>query len=421
MAVVHAVNQGRQPQYKQNLKKRTQRTSRIRSQIASKYRIFKYFHAYALCCTLLAQPPSSHLATPGDTAPALRFQTFSIMDDPRHVGGEAYRILVPAGWRIEGSVIWKNGAADPAAPWIKLIGPAHQEIGILPPTTFIWNPQALGPRYHPGSFYSGTEVQPPMLDPAACIKTIIIPRYRRNLDNADVVSQEALPELAQAGRLKYPQPAYKNAMFQAGKMRFAYVENGVPMEEDVYVLTAAMQFRAGQTVATTWAPDEIRYSKAPKGTLDAQLPLFETALFSVRPNLQWWARVQEVSEELGRLQAQTGNSAAGQAMQQQAAAADRALTERKLDQSGKPISDQLIQRYQNRQAVLDRINQTWAPTIHQVDIYRDPASGQNTELPSGYSAAWVNKSGDYLLSGSVNYDPNSPSNGGWTRLEKTSQ
>jgi len=33
----------------------------------------------------------------------------------------------------------------------------------------------------------------------------------------------------------------------------------------------------------------------------------------------------------------------------------------------------------------------------------------------------VNKSGDYLLSGSVNYDPNSASNGRWTRLEKVSQ
>lgn len=374
-----------------------------------------------LCVALLAQPPSSQSPAPGDTAPALRFQTFSIMDDPRHVGGEAYRILVPAGWRIEGSVIWKNGAADPAAPWIKLIGPARQEIGILPPTTFIWNPQALGSRYHAGSFYSGTEVQPPMLDPAQCIKSIIIPRYRRNLDNADVVYQQPLPELAQAGRLKYPQPAYKNAVFQAGKVRFEYVENGVPMQEDLYVLTAAVQVRAGQTIATTWAPDEIRYSKAPKGTLDTQLPLFETAMFSLRPNLQWWARVQEVAQELGRLQAQTSNSAAAQAMQQQAAAADRALTERKLAQSGNPISDILIQRYQNRQAVMDRMNATWAPTIRQVEVYRNPTSGENTELPSGYSAAWVNKDGDYLLSGSVKYDPNSASDGAWTRLEKVSQ
>ncbi|HTS51467.1 MAG TPA: hypothetical protein VMH05_26145 [Bryobacteraceae bacterium] len=341
------------------------------------------------------------------------------MDDPRHVGGEAYRILVPAGWRIEGSVMWKNGASDPAAPWVRLIGPARQEIGILPPTTFVWNPQ-FGPRYHPGSFINGAEVQP-LLDPVQCIKTIIIPRYLRNLDNADLVSQQPLPELAQAGRLKYPQPAYQNAAFQAGKMRFEYVENGVTMQEDVYVLTAAVQIRSGQTATTLWEPDEIRYSKAPKGTLDAQLPLFETAMFSLRPNLPWWARVQEVSEELARLQAQMGNSAASRAVQQQANAADRIYTERKLAQGGKPISDALIQRYRNHQAVMDRINQTWDGAIRQVEIYRNPTSGENSELPSGYSAAWVNKNGDYMVSGSANYDPNSASNGGWTRLEKVSQ
>ena len=371
----------------------------------------------ALCGSVLAQAPSAQRATPGDTAPSQRFQTFSIMDDPRHVAGEAYRILVPAGWRIEGSVIWKNGAADPAAPWIKLMGPAGREIGILPPTTFVWNPQLLGARYHPGSFYQGTEVQPPMLGPAQCIKSIIIPRYRRNLDNADVVKQEPLPELAQAGRLKYPQPGYKDAVFQAGKLRFEYVENGAPMEEDVYVLTAAVPFRAGQTAGTLWQPDEVRYSKAPKGTLDAQLPLFETATFSLRPNLPWWARVQEVSEELGRLQAQTSGSAAAQRMQQQAAAADRLYTERKLAQNGNPISDALMRRYQSRQAVMDRVNQALAPAS-RVEMYRNPASGENIELPSGYSAGWVNKNGDYLVTGSLEYDPNSGSNGGWARLEK---
>jgi len=413
MPAGQASNQIDRAEPKQNLHKRTQQPKAGRSY---KYIIIRYIGAI-ICGSLLAQTPATQRATPGDTAPSQRFQTFSVMDDPRHVAGEAYRILVPAGWRIEGSVIWKNGAADPAAPWIKLMGPSGREIGILPPTTFVWNPQLLGPRYHPGSFYSGNEVQPPMLDPAQCIKSIIIPRYQRNLDNADVVKQEPLPELVQAGRLKYPQPSYKDAVFQAGKLRFEYVENGVPMEEDVYVLTAAVPFRAGQTVGALWQPDEIRYSKAPKGTLDAQLPLFETAMYSLRPNLPWWARVQEVSQELGRLQTQTSGSAAAQAMQQQAAAADRLYTERKLAQNGNPISDALIQRYRSRQAIMDRVNQAW-DGASRVEAYRNPASGENIELPSGYGTGWVNKNGDYLVTGSPDYDPNSASSGGWTRLDK---
>jgi hypothetical protein len=368
----------------------------------------RVFASAVICCSVLAQPPATS-----------RFQTVSIVDDPRHVGGEAYRILAPAGWRAEGSVMWKNSSSDAAAPWVKLIGPARQEIGILPPTTFLWNPQMLGSRYRPGSFYSGTEVQPPMLDPAQCIRTIIVPRYLRNLDNADVVKQEALPELAQAGRLKYAQPAYQSAVFQAGRVRYEYLEGGVAMEEDVYVLTAAVQMHAGQTVSTVWAPDEIRYSKAPKGTLDAQIPLFETAISSLRPNRKWWIRVQQVSQELGRLQAQAGASAAGRAMEQQAAAADRRYTNQKLDQNEEKISDAAEKGYQNRQAVLDRINQRW-DTRRQVETYRNPAGGEAVELPAGYNAGWVSQSGEYLVTGSPDYDPNSGSSGAaaWTKLEK---
>lgn len=218
------------------------------------------------------------------------------MDDPRHISGEAYRILAPSGWRVEGSIMWKNTGSDPAFPWVKLIGPSHQEIGILPPTNFLWNPQLLGPRYHAGSYYSGNEIQPPMLDPGQCIRTILIPRYLRNLDNAEIVKQEPLPDLAQTGRLKYPESRYPNAAFQAGRLRFEYTEAGIAMEEDVYILTVAIQVRSGQTTSTIWAPDEVRYSKAPKGTLDAQLPIFLTAAFSLHPTLPWFTRQQQLAE-----------------------------------------------------------------------------------------------------------------------------
>ncbi|HYM05458.1 MAG TPA: hypothetical protein VEU11_02765 [Terriglobales bacterium] len=378
-----------------------------------------------LCCSALAlaqnpdAPARQTASSPAPSAGVYRFRTVSIMDDPRHIGGEAYRILAPADWRVEGGITWKNAASDPAAPWVKLMGPAKQEIGVLPPIAFIWNPRMFGQFFRPGSFYSGTEVQPPLLDPVQCIKTIIIPRYRRNLLSANVVRQEPLPELAAAGREKYPQPEYRNAVFQAGKMRFEYLENGVEMEEDVYVLTAAVQFPVGPTVSTMWAPDEIRYSKAPKGMLDAQVPLFQTALFSLRPNLKWWAALQQVSQELARLQMQASNAAVSQAMQRQMAAADRTLElSQHIAKNNGQISDSIMKGYQNRQATMDRVNARWDRTIRGVEVYRNAGTGDNVELPSGYNSAWRNQSGEYLVTGSVNYDPNSASNGSWTRLEK---
>ncbi len=381
-----------------------------------------------LCCSLsaIAQRPIPQKVpvqpATADRSGVYRFRTYSIMDDPRHIGGEAYTILAPIDWRVEGSIMWKNAAGDPAAPWVKLIGPAHQEIGVLPPIAFIWNPQLFGSRLRPGSFYSGTEVQPPLLDPVPCIKTIVIGRYLTTLGTADVVKQEALPELAAAGRLKYPGPQYSNAVFEAAKMRFEFVESGIEMQEDVYVLTSAVQFKMGQTIATLWALEEVRYSKAPKGMLDAQFPLFQTALFSLRPNLKWWATQQDVSHELGRLQAQANSPAAARTMQQMATV-DRALELRRMAEKNKnPVTDEVVKAYQARQSVMDKLNEHWDSSLRGVEAYRKTGSGENVELPSGYSAAWMNQSGQYLVSGSDTFDPNSDAaKGSWTKLERAKQ
>jgi hypothetical protein len=361
---------------------------------------------------LASRPPTAT----ADKAQVFRFHTVSIKDNPPGIGGEAYRILAPVGWRAEGGIIWKNAVSDPAAVWIRLIGPAGQEMGVLPPIPFIWNPSMFGRTYPPGSFYVGTEVQAPVMDPFQCIRRIVVPRYRRNLSTARVINQEMLPELAAVGRQKYPQ--YTNAVYQAGKVRFEYNDSGADVEEDVYVLTASLQFPVGTTVSTMWAPDEIRYSKAPKGTLDAQRPLFQTAMFSLRPNLQWWAKVQQISQQLAQQQIQASNAAVDRARQQQEAADRLAAASRSVARAGDQINSMIMKGYQDRQATMDRINQRWDRTIREVEVYHNPYSGENVELPSGYSSGWVNKSGEYLVTGSSIYNPNSESNGSWTRLEK---
>ncbi|HLJ14541.1 MAG TPA: hypothetical protein VKV15_08610 [Bryobacteraceae bacterium] len=394
-------------------------------------RISRLIAAVSLCCPFVFaqralaqhatppvanQSPASQASGATNRASVFRFHTVSILDDQKHLGGEAYRILAPIDWRVEGGILWKNAASDPAAPWVKLIGPARQEIGVLPPIAFIWNPRMLGMYYRPGSSYAGTEVQPPIMDPFQCIRKIIIPRYRRNLAAARIVKQEQLPELAAADRQKYPQ--FPNAVFQAGRVRFEYNENGTEMEEDVYVITAAVQFPVGPTVSTMWSPDEIRYSKAPKGTLDTQLALFQTAMFSLRPNLHWWAKVQRVSEQLAQEQMQASNAAVARARQQQEAADRTAAAGRSIARAGDQINSMIMKGYRDRQATMDRVNARWDHTIREVEVYHNPVTAENVELPSGYNASWVNKSGEYLVTGSSNYDPNSESNGSWTRLEK---
>jgi hypothetical protein len=365
---------------------------------------------------------SAVISASGQTKPAppvdtLTLRSTGIMDSPQHIGGEAYRILVPATWRLEGGIEWRNDPANPASPWVRLHGPRGQEIGVLPALTFVWNPQMLGRNFPPGSHYAGTEVEQPVLDPFQCIQRVIIPRYLRNLSGANVVKQEPLPELADVGHMKYPGPEYRNAQFRAGKIRFAFNENGVRMEEDVYVLTAAVQFRVGPTVTTMWAPDEIRYSKAPAGDLDRQLAIFQTAMFSLRPDVRWFAAMQRVSQQLVNQQIQASNAAVARA-QAQAQAADRqAAANRSIAQSGDKINDMIMQGYNRRMATQDAIAAREDRTIRQVEIFQNPSTGERVELPEGYSSVFKGPDNTYVMGG-ANFNPNYSSNGSYTRMDR---
>jgi hypothetical protein len=340
------------------------------------------------------------------------------MDTSAQVGGEAYRILKPANWRSEGGIIWRKDPANPASVWVRLTGPQGQELGVLPPIAFVWNPQLLGRNFPAGSQYAGTEVQPPVLDPFQCIQRIVIPRYLRNLTAARLVKQEYLPELAEVGHMKYPGPEFRSAVFRAGKMRFAFVEQGVPMEEDVYLLTAAVQFRVGATTTTAWSPDEIRYSKARAGELDRQLAIFQTAMFSLRPNLRWFAGVQQVSQQLVNQQIQASNAAVARSQAMSNAMNSQMQSRRNaITGSGDRINDMIMQGYKRRMSTQDAIAAREDRTIRQVEIYRNPSTGEQYELPAGYGSAYLGPNSTYTMGG-ANYNPNSASNGAYTRLER---
>jgi hypothetical protein len=68
--------------------------------------------------------PSSAAPAPKASQPAGIFtlRTVSIMDSPQHIGGEAYRILMPSNWQLDGDIVWRNDPANPASPRVRLRG-----------------------------------------------------------------------------------------------------------------------------------------------------------------------------------------------------------------------------------------------------------------------------------------------------------
>jgi len=53
-----------------------------------------------------------------------------------------------------------------------------------------------------------------------------------------------------------------------------------------------------------------------------------------------------------------------------------------------------------------------------VESFYDPNANQAVQLPSGYSQAWSNPLGEYIVSSDPNYNPNQETNQNWTELNK---
>ena len=331
------------------------------------------------------------------------FRPVALTDAPNMIGGEAYRLLIPAGWQFQGSMVWRNNPANPASPKLRVLDPAGtSEIGLMPDIPFYWNPGTLA-YFPPGSSYLGNEVRQPVLDATAAIRTIILPRYWPKLQGARVVKQEALPDLAASGALKYPE-LNGRATFHAGKVRLEFQEGKTTVQMDVYCLIGAVQVPVAGMTSTLWGIEEIRYSKAAAGQLDDQYKTFRVVHQSLRPNLRWFARYQQLVQILVQNQMDASNRAAD--------------LSRYISRTNDQITASIRQSYENRQAAMDRVNDRFDRYIRSVDAYHDPLSGNNVELPSGYGQAWSNASGEYILSDSPNFNPNVGSNLGWQKMTK---
>jgi len=329
------------------------------------------------------------------------FKPVSLMDRPDMIGGEVFRLLIPSGWKLDGEVVWRMNPANPASFSMRVSDPAGvSEVGLMPDIPCFWDPTVAN--YIPiGSSYLGSEVRPPIMDPAQCLRNMILPRYWRDLQGASIVKQQELPELAALGPQKFPEAP--GARFRAGKIRLEFQQRGVAVEQDIYCLIGALQLPA-MSRPIVWGPDEIRYSKAERGKLDEQYKIFQTISYSMRQNLKWFNRYQQLVQAM---------------VQNQIAATNRVGDlSRYIARTNDEISATIRRSYETRQAAMDRINERFDRYIRGVDEYQNPFSQSTVQLPSGYGEAWVNSAGEYIVSDSPNFNPNVGSNREWRRMAK---
>jgi len=351
---------------------------------------------------LAAAAKERQASAPSQAAPPLTFVTYTYVDPA--VGIEAFRLLIPKGWQAQGGIQWSSNPALPATSRFRFFNPqGAEQFELLPTQSFFWtdNPLFLSTN-PPGTLRFGTLVAPPV-DLEGAFARVLLPQFRGGIEGFAVVSREAVPDLAKLA--VGPAAPGVESRGDAGKLRFAYRADGQAFEEEMYaavtnfVTQLPPSMLAGPSFIDYWFVDYVFSFRAARGELDAHAPLFQTMLFSLQVNPRWFAKVVNTKEYLAQM-AIRGIQAVGRAGEIAARAGSDLRAEQQAD-------------WERRQAAQDRAAENFTDYVRGVERFMDPHAGTEVELPVGYGYAWANDLGEYVITASPSYNPNTESNQHW--------
>ncbi len=333
------------------------------------------------------------------------FVTYKYIDPM--TGMEAFRLLIPKGWKAQGSIKWSSNPALPAQSRFCFYNPnGPEEFNLFPTRTYFWTDNRMFLSTNPpGSLRFGSLVAEP-IGLHEAFTGVIIPGSGRGMKNVRITSEKNVPELAKLAAGVPVQGVRSSA--QGGKMRIEYPEKGRQMEEEIFaavsqfVITLPGSGYSGNYFINYWFIDYVFSFKDEKGKLDSKTKTWQTIIYSLKVNPAWFAKVVNVKEMLA--QQQMRNIRAIGRIGEMVA------------QAGSKMREDQQRDWERRQQVQDRIAQNFSDYIRGVDRYHDARAGKEVELPSGYGNAWANNLGEYIVTESPGYNPNIGSNQHWEQL-----
>jgi hypothetical protein len=321
------------------------------------------------------------------------------VNDPMMNGTKAFTMLVPQGWNYDAKVEWRHEFENLASSNVVLKNPGNgDQVQIYPFIPYVWNPNALIP-LAPGSIYIGGYVMAPIQDPAVFIERVVLPAFRPNITNMQVLDKTPLTQVAQT-IWKSTYASNANYGVSAASFTIRYSLNGGTFDETFY---CALNYATDPALpgAVLWRPEWIFSTRAFAGELQKNQGLMMAAATSVTVDMKWFAGYMQVHKlwQDGQMAAIRG---AGE-------------LSRYVSGVNASIDKTIIDGYRDRQASEDRVFDSFSESIRGVETYADPMNG-NVQLPAGYSNVWVNTSGEYFLSNQGGVDPNVGSTLSWTAL-----
>ncbi len=371
----------------------------------------------ALCCAVPAilssqSRPNAPMNQPAAAGHYTRMRMVKIMDSQGWGQPvEVARLLIPSDWKSEGGVNWVSGMTRCPANIIQVNFRAVSPDGltgfeIMPAYVWSWSddPMLLQSIQNSAANNLGCDARPPMRA-ADFLTSMVIPGRRRG---ARVLRAEPLPSVTQAEQEKmsrgYAQMIRGGYMryvkADAGRVRLSYAINGAPVEEwlsaNTYVTASPMASSAalmnGNMNQSANSFQNSAYNiigvHAPSGQLDAHARLYAMIVASIRPNPQYQAAVSQWLASMGKIQQQG------------------AMDRHKIWQDAQAyISNSINQTYAENQASQNRQAEQFGQMIRGVETYVDPRSNERIELTAGWTSAYSNGKGEYILVDSPNINP----------------
>lgn len=347
-------------------------------------------------------PPSS-----SNEAASVRYKSVSYTDT-EGIGTKAFSMLIPSDWQSEGSIEWKLDIVSmPVAGEFRAWNPnGKEEFNLFPNHAFFWSDNPMTQQTFPaGSHYFGALVHSPQLVLDA-LKDIALPLFRSDVENLQIISRTTLPQVNSNFQTGTDPTTGVTTSADAGKIRVEYTQNGITMEEEIYCVIQSqdipVQTLYGTSRNINWYMTYIESFRAEKGKLDAQSKMFQTISYFAKTDVNWLNKYNQVVNYLIQQQIQKIQSL-GQLSSI-------------VSQTSNEISDANMEAWQQSQNVKDQMGKDFSNSILNIQSYRNPIDGNTVDLPSGYSSAWANSLGEYVLSDSPSYDPNIGSNLNWQHM-----
>lgn len=329
---------------------------------------------------------------------------------------EAMSILVPKGWKAQGSIRWNSisGCRDEIVVWEVLFTSPDGAIQfrIFPAQTFVFSQaQVTQQSLIAASQQGGCKVNPPF-NAKQYLEKMARNGLGASVSNirTDEGMQAAMNQINASNTAASQQ--YGTGMTYSGSVVYGTLSwsNGNKGLARIGVMGSVFEGRDMYGSPNGFARTSVFHQSVisyPPAREAEALKLFGTFMTSYRMN-PVWAQAKE------NFLTQLGNAEHAQRMERIRLMGDqmRAYAKAQSDASNARMRD-----WERSQASSDANQNRFIQTIREVETWKD-SSGNSVELGSGYNYGWSKPDGSYILTNNSLFNPAVELQENWKRMEK---